>query len=350
MTLKGGNVLNIIIMAGVAGSGKSQHADKLMSELKGDTVLLSSDTYRLKMFGSLKVGNERANSRKVTTALHNDLIDVIKSGEFDTVILDAVNLSRKRRRSLYRRIKDISSEDVNVKIIFFSLPLQNITIQNNFRDGEKVVPDSVIHDMYLQLQVPRVGVDCDSFEVLGFKMFDTLPEYGVFNTIAQQFIKSGRLGMSQELKRLTEGHDCAPHHLESIETHIEMCSLSAFLLNDRNLFNVAMFHDLGKSISKKMVTKDGTTKAIYRGHANVSANYYLNYQVFTAKTFDNRQRMILEAIYQHMIAHQGLSHKNIRNNKLDDETLKLIERFREIDEISRIEDVSSKTREGREQL
>ena len=47
---------------------------------------------------------------------------------------------------------------------------------------------------------------------------------------------------------------------------------------------------------------------------------------------------VVEAIYQHMKAHDGISVKAIKKDKLDNDTLELIQDFAKIDSASRIID------------
>lgn len=47
---------------------------------------------------------------------------------------------------------------------------------------------------------------------------------------------------------------------------------------------------------------------------------------------------VIEAIYQHMKAHDGISTKAIKKDKLDEDTLALIKDFAKIDSASRIID------------
>ena len=49
---------------------------------------------------------------------------------------------------------------------------------------------------------------------------------------------------------------------------------------------------------------------------------------------------ITECIFQHMNAHNGISKKNISNNKLTPTILSLIEQFAKIDDVSRVVDES----------
>lgn len=328
-------------MVGVAGSGKSTFAKRMKKNLGyfGETTkIISSDDYRMTIFGSLEEGNKKGNSVVVFERMKDDLRGVVKHSVYDQVVYDATNLNRGRRRSLYQNIKQWNSEAV-VEIVYFSLPLHEIYLRNRNRAKEQgvYIPKEVIKHMYINMQVPRIGVDCDSIQVEGLKMFNDL-DYQEGDTLAGRFINASVNGTQFELARLFDSHDCAPYHLESIDEHIEMCVKNALepTLYPHSLVEVAKFHDLGKSVTKVMKTKDGVSKGTYQGHANVGANYFLNYKVFTERAFDYYDSDIMETIHQHMNAHQGLGKKNIKRNKLGEKTISLIEAFKEIDSQSRI--------------
>ena len=155
--------------------------------------------------------------------------------------------------------------------------------------------------------------------------------------------------IKKELSKVKESHE-NPHHLESISEHIGMCLDNS---DGREMRDVSLFHDLGKSLCKEV--KDGGV-ARYFGHATVSAYYYMNYIYSLAKAvraeFYNDDEIYLlpkklymfdalEIIYQHMCAHNGLGSKNIRNNRLNDELVSKIYKFAEIDSMSRITELKS---------
>lgn len=55
-------------------------------------------------------------------------------------------------------------------------------------------------------------------------------------------------------------------------------------------------------------------------------------------TLNEEELLIVELIYQHMVAHNSFSEKSIRKHKLDNKFLKLASIFAEIDSKSRIID------------
>lgn len=335
--------MKLYVLVGVAGSGKSTYAKELAEELGGMTTIISSDEYRKKLFGSLKEGNKEGNSAVVFEMMHKDLRALVEMGSLlgvENVIYDATNINRRRRRALYRNVKAWSNNAIEVEIIYFSRPLSYLFQTNSLRitsDVDKSIPFSRIRQMYINLQVPRIGSDCDSFRVEGTQMFSTTPVIPLKGSVAKTYALATD-AMRMELTSLFEPHDCAPHHLERIDEHIEMCVENVVKEGgDLSLVTVALFHDLGKSVSKKMVEKNGTTKATYQGHANVSANYFLNFLEFTVEYQPNQADLdIMEAIHQHMNSHQGFGDKNIRNNNLTPDVLDLANRFKEIDSKSRI--------------
>lgn len=343
--------MKLYILVGVAGSGKSTFADNYINTTDEKGKIFSSDDYRVKMFGSSKEGNKKGNSSTVFNKMNKDLMREIRKSKKDILVYDATNLTRKRRRALYNNAKNWSKGEVEVRIVYFSLPLIELFENNELRlrfEPEKYVPEDVILRMYKTLQVPRIGVDCDNFEVVGKPMFDydTL-HLGLRNGLGftKALHESSIKSMGGELDRLFESHDCEPYHLEDIDTHINMCVDSAWARDvDRGdwakIIRISQFHDLGKSITKQMIEKDGVDRATYREHANVSANYYLNYLNFMRRDFSLESQMdITETIHQHMNAHNGLGEKNIRNNKLDENVIYLCEEFAKIDNKSRIRGV-----------
>ena len=85
------------------------------------------------------------------------------------VIYDATNLNRKKRIYFYndilRNIK--KKKTVNVHAVIFIEPFSVILENNNSKPDEEKVPAVPLSRMYQTLQIPRLGVDCDSYEVIG---------------------------------------------------------------------------------------------------------------------------------------------------------------------------------------
>lgn len=313
------------VMVGVAGSGKSTYVKK---EIENDkrSIRLSSDYIREAM------PEIRDDNSEVFRVMNSALKTHIKDGYFKDIYYDATNTTRKRRRALYRNIKSWNN-NVDVAIVFFSVPYFEAVKRNNLREGKERVPEHVILRMYRQLQVPRFNVDCDIFKVIGVPMFSRYSDdfyspnriEDVFNYINDEWV--------DEVSMTDTEHDCPPHHLEDVFTHINMAISNA---DTPQLKRLAFWHDLGKGITK---VKDETGCATFRGHADVSAHYFLNYLYFTKNVAEGIQEHDfdeLSVIRQHMNFHNDMGKKNIRNNLLTDGILKLGEEFAEIDSISKI--------------
>lgn len=180
--------------------------------------------------------------------------------------------------------------------------------------------------MYINFQPPRKGIDCDDYSIVShvkfFRKAMTKEELLSINNV-NELLEHVSPAYKRELSNLKLNHD-TPHHLENIDEHINMC-----IDNSDNDYMkiISLFHDLGKAF-----TKEGGT---YHGHENISAMYALK----ALREIPNLKmdiELIVETIYQHMNAHRGITDKVIKRNGLDDVTLKSIEEFKDIDEVSRI--------------
>ena len=216
--------------------------------------------------------------------------------DVDTLYIDNDNLKRSTRAGLYNYCKQ---KGIEVTALCFLKPLSTLIHNYNTTCGKSI--SEIIQD-YKKLQVPRIGVDCDKIE----KVFGNN-----FNEFRHEFM--GNLP-----------HD-NPHHKESINEHILMCIENS---KTKQLKEISKYHDLGKFICKEFVSEN---KATYHGHAYVSAMYYLaKIDATNQEKLDN-----MEVIYQHISAHEGITSKQAKRNKLEP-ILPLIEEFRQIDDKSRI--------------
>src|SRR5699024_1687588 len=146
----------------------------------------------------------------------------VKEGSTNHVIYDATNLTRKRRRALYTRIKTLN-KTARVHIVYFSLPLSKLIEQNAKRIGEERVPDNVIKDMYIKQGIPRIGVDCDIIQLVGTPVFKKSIE-GCYTT--EDVLKNVNSEWGEELALSFTPHD-TPWHLESVDEHIDMTIVNA---------------------------------------------------------------------------------------------------------------------------
>lgn len=334
---------SVFVLVGAPASGKSQWVTQ--RGVDEYTKVVSTDEYRLEMFGSLTEGNLKENQSELYAKVHSDIKGFLADEGTRTIYYDATNINRRRRRALYRNIKGWSKEMAEVHIVYFSVPRAELLRRNATRVGVEKVPEAVIYRMYETMQVPRAGVDCDTFSVQGVPMFDSTAflkgRVGNGKEELSSLLAHSSEDTREELKGVYSPHDCAPHHMESIDEHIAMCidTARAPEYNNLGIRIIALFHDLGKAITKKTVETDGEPFSTFRGHADVSANYFLNFIAYLDDgdyIYRESYRDLMEIIRNHMHFHNGIGEKNIRNNRLNGDVLEIGKLFAHVDNISRI--------------
>ena len=114
-----------------------------------------------------------------------------------------------------------------------------------------------------------------------------------------------------------------------------MCIQNA---NDDLMLISAILHDLGKPLAKE--------GGHYKGHDTISSIYAIRF-------FDEVKNIpthikpadVVEIVVQHMLAHKNLPQKSLERNKISEELLNQIYRFRDIDEKSRITNIKQNRRD-----
>lgn len=305
------------ILVGVAGSGKSTF---IRDNIKANDIHLSSDNIRKELYGDLY----QNDPKKVFNIMSERLFNAIDQN-VNNIWYDATNISRKNRRTLYNSIKQYKNS-VNVRIICIFTSLPTILKQNNLRTGLAKVPENVIKRMYFNLEVPRLTVDSDEIVV----------------------INNSKNILLEDLEYQYDDNHYSPYHHETITQHIQRCIEHAREMHNQKLIEIATHHDNGKFITQTDIENPDVASQLvinqygrhcqYIGHANVGAMYYLanNYSNNSENNTDVLE--ITECIFQHMNAHNGISKKNISNNKLTSSILQMIEQFAKIDDISRTVD------------
>lgn len=311
----------IKVLIGVAGVGKSTYIKQNKTE---KSLVLSSDDLRIELFGSLEAGNKPDSTPIVFQTLHERMKEALLSKKYDTIFYDATNLSRKLRKGFYQQFKKFAE----IEAVVLAKPLSTIIEQNSQRVGFAKVPNSVIRRMYESLQVPRISVDCDKIQVVG--------EYKDFED---------EIAIIKGMK-----HD-SPYHAEDVDTHIQMTidgaksqAESTHYTKDE-IVTLAELHDLGKGITKKPSQSKGVAHdyfvEVHGSHSMFANHQYVGAMYALVKFKDDLNESnlkIIEAIYQHMKAHEGLTIKAIKSDKLDEDAVALIEDFAKIDSSSRIID------------
>nr|DAV36650.1 MAG TPA: putative kinase [Caudoviricetes sp.] len=303
--------MKLILLSGVAGVGKSTY----IKENLADATVLSSDEI------GAELGVTGGNNSKVFQTMYDRAHDLM-SQKVDTIVLDATMLTRRRRLGALSQINP-HNYGYEVEVVQLHKPLQEILKQNKMR--EAVVPEQTVKQMYLSMQPAKVGVDCDKYTLI-------TPPFENYNKEVAKGIKIP--------------HN-SPYHKESIKEHIDMTVTKAIELygNEHPVTTIARYHDLGKSVARTKRTHDELTSKFiertigehdsYKGHENVSAMYY---HIARQNEVDTD---ISDAILHHMNAHDSIDiakNKSVIRSEVSPQAIDYMERFREIDSVSRVVD------------
>lgn len=132
----------IFICIGLPASGKSEQAKKLA--VGYDAEIFSSDALRTEMFGDV---NHQKDNDVLFKELHKRIRECLISGK--NAILDACNISYKRRMSFLQSLNKIPCEKIAV---LMATPYE-VCLERNAR-RERKVPESVIKRMYMNWNSP----------------------------------------------------------------------------------------------------------------------------------------------------------------------------------------------------
>lgn len=204
----------LFVYAGPTGAGKTQDAASCFL----DSSVVSLSAIHREAYGSPMV--ERQHKDAVTRRAFKKLFALLERG-LDAVFI-APNCSRMSRAHLYREVKS-RFPGVRVVIVLVHVPLADILKRSNG------VSASHVRDEYLSVQIPRTGVDCDTFTLQTPDFSAYLPE------INHSYLTP---------------HN-SPYHVESIAEHVALTVHNARKQADRPaLVDIAAFHDLGKSVAR----------------------------------------------------------------------------------------------------
>jgi|WetSurMetagenome_2_1015567.scaffolds.fasta_scaffold00759_4 predicted kinase len=137
----------VILMVGVAGSGKSSYANHLLDTLEGYIEVISTDQLRGE-YGSGE--DDQSVSRIAFLEAERRLIQALTS-RVDYAIIDATNLTRKSRK---RFINIARQFGYDVSAYCMVTPLKECIFRNERRSRK--VPGHIIVNQYQRIKFPEV--------------------------------------------------------------------------------------------------------------------------------------------------------------------------------------------------
>ena len=236
----------LIMLVGVAGSGKSTYANKYYSDME----IFSSDKIREELYGDASIQD---NPMKVFNILHHRIATALKNGK--DVVYDATNLSMKKRMGFLKQYGYFADEKHCIVLI---TPLKECCRRQQTR--ERRVPYEVIKKQICRFQCPDYYEGWDTIEII---------QDSTCTTILEDFLE--RNDFDQENS----------HHSLTAKEH--MLAAAEFYKSDYkdDVYTVLLFalkyHDIGKFFTKTFKDKKGksTIEAHYYEHQNAGAYFML---------------------------------------------------------------------------
>ena len=262
----------LIYLVGLPGSGKSRYAETWMLD-HPDSIYISSDRIRGELYGD---ENCQDDPGRVFDLMQKRTLDALKEGK--EVIYDATNVVRKNRIALLKNIPNAIVrggyvEAVNKVCVVVWAKLEDCINRDSFRDrhvGEKVIMKMAkrfqtpwYDEGWNEIQIYRDELDCYHYDDFNLDIPHDNPHHpGTIQEHVQRVI--------HEVVRLKEhaGHE---YNISTEDASV--------------LLKVAMFHDIGKPLTKTFVNKKNETTEIahYYDHQNVSAYITLGSKFLSAQ-------------------------------------------------------------------
>lgn len=247
-------MIRLVLMVGIAGSGKSTIAKRLKESYDRvdaqNTLIVSSDAIRKELLGSEddQTANDKVFS-EVRKRINNNLSK-------RTVIVDATNINIKSRRS----ILEIGKKFPNVRKIamVMTTTLEQAKTQNLYRPRH--VPEWVLEKQARQFEVPFYEEGFDEINFVGWYAPENFKIHSKEEWLTDKdVIFSAMKGFDQKTH----------HHKYTLDKHCRLCAEKVKELkpDDDVLYRAAIIHDIGKLYVGEP-KDDGSGDYRYYGHHN----------------------------------------------------------------------------------
>ena len=208
----------LIMMVGLAASGKSHKATELSEEYNAE--IFSSDKLREEMFDDV---NHQDDNSKLFAELHRRIRECLKSGK--SAIYDATNLNYKKRMAFLAELKNIPCEKI---CVLMATPYEECVKRNAMR--ERNVPEYVLKRMYTTITIPYYYEGWDEIQIEYAD--NSIGYYGTYTSFITDYEDYDQHNSHH---KLTLGEHCK---LTNLNTQLRGASRAACL--------AAAIHDCGK--------------------------------------------------------------------------------------------------------
>lgn len=244
--------MELIFFVGIPASGKSTLANQYREQ---GYQVLSSDEIRSRITGGTPLESYSDRERRqiltqVFETVHRLCAEALTQGK--SVVVDATNLSRKRRMHFLQQVQQFACTRI---CLLFITPVELCLARNRARSGYSRVPDADIYRLACSFECPVPGEGWDEIRPVIWQE-------------SYRFPCEAMEGFPQD----------NPHHTLTLDAHMasaaDFCRSHGF---GPMLERVAQYHDIGKFYTKRFENYRGepTQDAHYYGHESYGALLYL---------------------------------------------------------------------------
>ena len=256
----------LIMMVGIAGSGKSSVAIKLRDHIlqeenckEKQINILSSDNLREELLGDI---SDQSQNDVIFAEMKKRTINTLKEGH--SVIYDATNLNVKDRRGILNAIEE---QKIDCYKVAYIIPTSLVQCIVNATNRNRIVPYDVLQRMLHKFQIPIYQEGFHFIFVEGYNYSDFSDS--LYESNIPIYCRPYIL-----LDRLKNFNQETHYHKFSLLEHsilaYEEVLRHTRKYGEQNLAveQAALLHDFGKIKTK---VKNDKGEFSYYGHANVGA-------------------------------------------------------------------------------
>lgn len=277
--VRGWIMSTLIMMVGVAGSGKSTYAKTQILPTLNNGCIISSDDIREELTGD---ASDQKHNQEVWAEVHRRIKSNLIEGK--DVILDATNVSLKDRNRTMLAAQGIPNVDTKCVVVLATVE----DCMEHQKNRERQVPKYAIIRQMSRFQLPTAR---EGWTNITF--YNTSTEKDLANRLVQQLD-----GFTQTGKWHTED---ALQHTQMVSEYVQEH------WNDPILMESALMHDVGKYYTRE-VDEEGNMH--FFGHAGVSAYLYLT--AYVHDTYADKKTLQVEQIIE---KHMTIKQTELNTNK-----------------------------------